>query len=157
LAREISRGVYQTLPTYGFAEAVPTRDGSAHRLVCTSYYNNVHPFIRYDTGDLIEPISQVGGILTFKIAEGRIGDFIEDRKGKRHSRTAIIFGRHHEGFDQVKHLQVREDGSGIITLVVTPRDMTVEPDKIRRGFDLDDLAIEWRIEKVSEPVRTAAG
>lgn len=157
LAREIAHGVYQSLPTYGFAEAVPTEDGNAYRLVCTSFHNRVHPFIRYDTGDLIEPIAQAGGSLTFRIAEGRVGDFIVDRNGKRHSLTAIIFGRHHDAFNQLRHLQVREESTGIITLVITPKDISIDVDLVMQGFDLDDLPIEWRIEKVSEPIRTAAG
>lgn len=157
LAREITRGVYQSLPTYGFAEAVPTEDGKAHRLVCTSLYNRVHPFIRYDTGDLIEPISQVDGCLTFRIKEGRVGDFIEDRDGKRHSLTAIIFGRHHEAFGQLQHLQVRDEGNGVVSLVVTPKDFSVTIDTLKQGFNLEDLPVDWRIEKVTEPVRTAAG
>lgn len=157
LAREIARGVYQSLPTYGYAEAVPTEDGSAYRLVCTSLHNRVHPFIRYDTGDLIEPISQDGGVLTFRIAEGRVGDFIEDRNGQRHSLTAIIFGRHHPIFSELQHLQVRQESPGVMTVVVTPKDMSVDEATIRQGFDLDDLPIQWQVEKVSEPVRTSAG
>lgn len=157
LAREIANGVYQSLPTYGFAEAIPTEDGKAHRLVCTSFHNRVHPFIRYDTGDLIEPIAQVGGSLTFRIAEGRVGDFIEDRNGKRHSLTAIIFGRHHEVFNRLQHLQVREEEPGVVTLVVTPKDLSTDVTTLEKGFDLGDLPIEWRIEKVPEPVRTSAG
>lgn len=155
LAREIARGVYQSLPTYGFAEAVPTEDGSAHRLVCTSLHNRVHPFIRYDTGDLIEPIAQADGSLTFRIAEGRVGDFIEDGNGQRHSLTAIIFGRHHPIFNQLQHLQVRQDAPGSVTLVVTPLDLSLDTEVVRQGFDLNDLPIEWRVEKVEAPVRTS--
>jgi len=157
LAREISKGVYQSLPTYGFAEAVPTEDGKAYRLVCTSLHNQVHPFIRYDTGDLIEPITQNGGTLTFRIAEGRVGDFIEDLNGQKHSLTAIIFGRHHKIFNELQHLQVKQEAPGVMTLVVTPKDMAIDIATIQQGFDLDDLPIQWQVEKVSEPVRTAAG
>lgn len=157
LAREIARGVYQSLPTYGYAEAVPTEDGSAYRLVCTSLHNRVHPFIRYDTGDLIEPICQDGGVLTFRIAEGRVGDFIEDLNGNRHSLTAVIFGRHHQIFSELQHLQVRQESPGVVTLVVTPKDRSINEVEIRQGFDLDDLPIQWQVEIVSEPVRTSAG
>jgi len=157
LARETARGVYESLPTYGFAEAVPTGQGSECRLVCTSLHNRVHPFIRYDTGDLVEPVSHCGGSLAFRITEGRVGDFIHDRQGRRHSLTAIIFGRHHEAFSLVRHLQVREDAPGVATLVVTPRTSAVDESALRQGFDLDDLDIEWRFQLVSEPVRTQAG
>ena len=157
LARETARGVYESLPTYGFAEAVPAGQGDECRLVCTSLHNRVHPFIRYDTGDLVEPVSHCGGTLAFRITEGRVGDFIHDRQGRRHSLTAIIFGRHHEAFSLVRHLQVREDAPGVATLVVTPRGASIDEASLRRGFDLDDLDIEWRFQLVAEPVRTPAG
>ncbi|MDD2768311.1 MAG: hypothetical protein PHT19_06230 [Methylococcus sp.] len=157
LARETSKGMYESLPTYGYAEAVPTSHGGEYRLVCTSLHNRAHPFIRYDTGDLIEPVSQQGGSLAFRITDGRVGDFVLDRHGKRHSLTAIVFGRHHAAFDLVKHLQLREDAPGFVTLMVTPRDAAVDRTTLRQGFDLDDLDIEWKLEVVEAPVRTQAG
>lgn len=30
-------------------------------------------------------------------------------------------------------------------------------DTLKQGFNLEDLPVDWRIEKVTEPVRTAAG
>jgi len=157
LARETALGVYESLPTYGYAEAVPVGNGQECRLVCTSLYNRVHPFIRYDTGDLIEPVSQSGGSLAFRIKEGRVGDFVLDRQGNKLALTAIIFGRHHSAFEFLRHLQVRDDGQGRIALLVTPRDSTVDVETLRKGFDLDDLDIEWQLEMVGAPIRTQAG
>jgi len=157
LARETALGVYESLPTYGYAEAVPVGNGPECRLVCTSLYNRVHPFIRYDTGDLVEPVAQCGGSLAFRIKEGRVGDFVMDRQGNRLALTAIIFGRHHSAFEYLRHLQVRDEGQGRITLVVTPRDGSADVETLRQGFDLDDLDIELRLETVDEPVRTQAG
>jgi phenylacetate-CoA ligase len=157
LARETAVGVYASLPSYGYAEAVPIEDSSVYCLVCTSLHNRVHPFIRYDTGDLIEPISHLGGSLAFRISEGRVGDFVVDRHGNKHALTAIIFGRHHDAFEHLQHLQIRDEGQGRITLVVTPRDSTVEADTLIQGFDLNDLDIEWRLQIVDAPVRTQAG
>ena len=157
LARETARGIYESLPTYGYAEAVPTVQGDDCRLVCTSLHNYVHPFIRYDTGDLIKPVSRFGGGLAFQIAEGRNGDFIRDRQGRRHSLTAIIFGRHHEAFELVRHLQVREESPGVATLLITPRNVLVDESTLRRRFDLEDLDIDWDIQIVPEPLRTPAG
>mgnify|MGYP001765650735 CR=1 FL=1 len=157
LAPETARGLYESLPTYGFAEAVADDGVPHHRLVCTSLHNYAHPFIRYDTGDLVAPISQRGGSLAFRIAEGRVGDFVTDRQGKRHSLTAIIFGRHHPAFELLHHLQVRQDGPGAVSLLVTPRCPSFDVVALRSGLDLDDLDFDWRIEPVTEPVRTAAG
>ncbi|MBX5463204.1 MAG: hypothetical protein IRZ28_19205 [Steroidobacteraceae bacterium] len=157
LARETAAGVYESFPTYGYAEAVATEHGDAHRLVVTSLHNHVHPFIRYDTGDLIEPIATRGGSLSFRISEGRVGDFVVDRRGNRHALTSVIFGRHHEAFELLQHVQVRDDGGGCVTLLVTPRISGVSADEIFRRFDLQDLDIEWRLEVRKTPVRTAAG
>jgi len=157
LARETSLGVYESLPTYGYAEGIPTGDGQAHRLVCTSLHNRVHPFIRYDTGDLIEPVSAHYGSLAFRISEGRVGDFILDRQGNRHSLTAVIFGRHHEAFEMLQHLQVRDEGAGRVALIVTPRHPSIDPCSLMQGFDLNDLDVDWRLEVVDAPIRTKAG
>ncbi len=157
LARETALGVYTSLPTYGYAEAVPVEDSADYRLVCTSLHNRVHPFIRYDTGDLIAPISQLGSSLEFRISEGRVGDFVVDRHGNKHALTAIIFGRHHDAFEHLLHLQVRDEGQGRITLVVTPRDKAVQANTLMQGFDLNDLNIEWQLQIVEAPVRTQTG
>lgn len=157
LARETARGIYESLPTYGYAEAVPAAEGGAYRLVCTGLHNRAHPFIRYDTGDLIEPLSQACGSLAFRVVEGRVGDFIVDRNGKKHSLTAIIFGRHHNAFDSIKHIQVRQDAVGKVTFLVTPRNSQQDDAGIRAGLDLSDLDLEWGVELVAEPVRTIGG
>jgi phenylacetate-CoA ligase len=157
LARETGVGIYQSFATYGFAEAVPTEDGAHHRLVSSSLHNLSHPFIRYDTGDLIEPVSNVGASLAFRIKQGRIGDFVTDRGGRRLALTSIIFGRHHPAFDEVQHLQVRQDMPGRITLLVVPRSVPFDIQVLRSGFDFSGLDLDWHLEAVPEPVRSKLG
>jgi phenylacetate-CoA ligase len=157
LARETARGVYESLPTYGYAEAVPLKDDSGCRLVCTSLHNRAHPFIRYDTGDLVEPISRQRGSLAFRISEGRIGDFVVDRLGLKVSLTAIIFGRHHAAFESLQHLQVRQDVPGQITLLVVSRTSNINLATLRQSFDFSGLNLDWEIEIIDSPVRTLAG
>lgn len=157
LAGETAVGVYESASTYGYAEAVEAADGGAHRLVVTSLHNHVHPFIRYDTGDRVEPVSQESGRLSFRISEGRVGDFIVDRHGSRHALTGLIFGRHHSAFELLRHLQVRDDGGGRVTLLLTPRKKGVSADEIWRNLDVQDLDIDWQLEILDEPVRSAAG
>jgi len=157
LARETSIGLYESLPTYGYAEAVGNEESEDHRLICTSFHNRAHPFIRYDTGDTIEPVSQRAGSLAFRIREGRVGDFVVDKRGNRHSLTAIIFGRHHAAFELIEHLQVRDEGDGRLVLVVTSRSPSVSRESLMGKFDLTDLDFDFSIELVSDPVRTKAG
>ena len=156
LAGETASGIYQSLPTYGFAEALASEEGS-ERLVCTSLHNFVHPFIRYDTGDLIQPVFKFGASLAFRIVEGRVGDFVTDRNGRRLSLTSIIFGRHHSGFDDLLHLQVRQDAPGRITLLIVPRSLPVDVEAARANFDFSGLDLDWRLELLAEPLRTSAG
>lgn len=157
LAGETAQGIYQSLPTYGYAEAVAQDGERASRLVCSSLHNRVHPFIRYDTGDLIEPMTQVGTSLAFKIAEGRVGDFIEDRARRRLALTSIIFGRHHPAFDDLLHLQIRQEAAGRISLLVVPRDACAAADTFRSGFDFSGLDLDWDVLLIPAPVRTPAG
>jgi phenylacetate-CoA ligase len=157
LAKETSENLYQSYPTYGLAESVPLSGGDGARLISTSFHNLTHPFIRYDTGDVIEPVQQHGAALVFKIKEGRVGDFILDKTGQRHSLTAIIFGRHHHGFNYLRHLQVRDDGGGSIALIVCPRTGFTATDITLDKFSLSDLPIDWTIELRDEPVRSRQG
>ena len=157
LAHETARGVYESLPTYGYVEAIPSVDGSGDRLVCTSLHNRIHPFIRYDTGDLIESISVQRGSLAFHIREGRVGDFVLDRAGKKQALTSIIFGRHHIAFDSLQHLQVRQDVPGRITLLIVPRYSNFSLVTLSQGFDFSGLNLDWQIEIIDAPVRTPAG
>jgi phenylacetate-CoA ligase len=157
LARESAVGVYSTFPTYGFAEAVPTEDGAAYRLVCTSIDNTAHPFVRYDTGDLIQPVSTRRGAIEFRVTDGRIGDFIIDRAGNRHTLTAVIFGRHHQAFEFIRHIQVYQAVPGQVTFLVTPRQAGPTPEDIMQSLDLAGLDIRCMVKIVAEPVRTKSG
>jgi phenylacetate-CoA ligase len=156
IAKETAEGVYESFPTMGFAESVPDHDGS-NRLVCTSLGNTAHPFVRYDTGDRIEPVSSRRGALEFRIKEGRIGEFIVDRKGDRHALTAIVFGRHHAAFELASHIQVHQAADGKVTFVVTPRDPGTDTAAISSQLDMKGLDIEWSVRVVEAPVRTKSG
>jgi phenylacetate-CoA ligase len=156
LARETSIGVYSTFPTYGFAEAIPA-EGGAFRLVCTSVANRAHPFVRYDTGDLVRPLGTRRGALEFSIAEGRVGEFIVDRHGNRHALTAVIFGRHHEAFELVRHLQVHQSEPGHVTLVATPRQPGLTPSDLMSRMELSGLDFTWTPRIADEPIRTRYG
>ena len=105
---------YRPFATYGLAEVV---DG---HLIGTSFYNFDMPLIRYDTGDLVEAtkVSEGGLVEEFAIKEGRSGDFIEDKNGKKIPLTALIFGRHHKAFDVADYVQIGQREPGKATLYV---------------------------------------
>lgn len=156
LAYEVDKYVYAPLHTYGYAEAVPCDDG--YRLVCTGYYNRVSPFIRYDTGDIIEPLEQDGLLRSFRIKRGRVGDFIIDKDGRKISLTALIFGRHHPIFARARFLQIAQQCPGRATIVVTsPVGAGLRKEDVCSMMDLSDVRIHFDMMVVDEPIRTKAG
>lgn len=157
LAKEVDPGYYSPLQTYGFAEAV-SRDNGLQHLVGTSYWNRASPFIRYDTGDRILADMTETILSRFQITEGRVGDFVVRADGSQIGLTALIFGRHHPAFGLIKHVQVRQDLPGEITLVIVPRvGVRSDHEKIKAGFILSDVGLRVRFEFVLKPVRTDRG
>jgi phenylacetate-CoA ligase len=152
------QGLYHPFQTYGYCEAVPAHEVGKWRLVGTSYHNRSSPFVRYDTGDEIEPIEVEGGILrTFRIAAGRVGDYVVDCSGTRISLTALVFGRHHKLFDVAQFVQIRQTTPGKMTVVITPRDGFPATFALSHWFDLRALNIEVDHEIIRRPIRTELG
>lgn len=150
--------VYEPFHTYGYCEAMQDKQTGGCRLIGTSYFNRASPFIRYDTGDDIEPIDFEGGILrSFRIRSGREADFVVDREGVPIPLTALIFGRHHELFNLAKFLQVRQEERGRITVLVTPKDRLPESIDLAKWFDDSDLALDVAFEVLQSPILTPSG
>lgn len=143
---------YFPFQTYGFTEAIPSSSGDS-KLIGTSYYNYNSPFIRYDTGDRIEDAQFDAEILSsFKISRGRIGDIIFDKEGNSISLTALIFGRHHEAFNVIDFLQIRQSKKGHATLCVTTKQLVgIEM------FNLENVDIIFELEIIPTPIKTSAG
>lgn len=136
---------YRPFPTYGYCEVV---DG---HLIGTSFHNTDMPLIRYDTGDLVEALP--GG--AFAVREGRSGDFIVDKNGKRIPLTALIFGRHHHAFDVANSVQIGQKDAGRATLYVSGlNDSKLSIDEL---FDLTNVAVEFNLELIPQPIRTKLG
>ena len=150
---------YRPFATYGLAEVV---DG---HLVGTSFHNFEMPLIRYDTGDLVEATDRTsGGLVTeFAIKEGRSGDFIEDRNGKKIPLTALIFGRHHKAFDVADYIQIGQSAPGKATLYITMKshshkmDTRCDNSALASLFDLSNVAIDFEFKILDKPIRTAMG
>ncbi len=143
---------YRPFATYGLAEVV---DG---HLIGTSFHNFDMPLIRYDTGDLVEAtkVSEGGLVEEFAIKEGRSGDFIEDKNGKKIPLTALIFGRHHKAFDVADYVQIGQTEPGKATLYVTMKNREVGGD-MAKLFDLTNVDVDFEFKVVERPVRTGMG
>ncbi|ARN77768.1 hypothetical protein BST97_07015 [Nonlabens spongiae] len=146
---------YKPFLTYGFAEAIATFKQKTS-LVATSYYNYATPLIRYDTEDLIEePIVESGILDSFKITQGRSGQFVIDGDGNKVNLTALIFGRHHQIFDHSEFIQVKQSVPGQLTIIYTSKKV-LEQDA-RNLFDTSNINMSFSFTRVEEPIRTTSG
>lgn len=150
--REPGSGIYYPFHSYGYAEAVP--DGDTFRLVATSTHNFATPFIRYDTGDLIEPTFKDGLLECFRIKEGRNSDSVIDKNGRSISLTGLIFGRHHQAFDHSEHVQVRQPAPGTIEILVTSKE---NRESWAELFDFSNAFFDVSFTQIDSPVRTPLG
>jgi phenylacetate-CoA ligase len=157
LAWEVDRYVYEPFPTYGYCEAVRDEEGAYH-LVGTSFGNTASPFIRYDTEDCIAPEFDGGLLRRFRVERGRVGDVITDARGTPVSLTALVFGRHHRAFEWASFVQVRQDRPGEAAIMVTgPSGKVMTEESLAGEFDFEGVAMRFRFELRTEPVRTPAG
>lgn len=146
---------YEYVPflSYGFAEAVKI-NGSYH-LIGTCFSNKATPFIRYDTEDLIEPnFSNNGYLNSFKIKEGRIGEFVIDKNGNLISLTGLIFGQHHKLFDYIDFLQVKQPTPGKLIVYYSSKLEIQYPDVL---FDTRNMQIDFSFEQYKQPIKTSLG
>jgi phenylacetate-CoA ligase len=153
--------IYEPFVTYGFAEAVNYPDGV--HLISTGWDNLSHPFIRYDTGDLIDPICKDGLMHAFKIKEGRASEFILDKYGRKISLTGLIFGRHHDNFIHSKKLfeyaefiQINQERQGEATIYIITQDDKISSDLISL-FNFKDVKIDFSFDIRKKPFRTSIG
>lgn len=155
MAYETKKFEYDIFQTYGYAEALKMENNFS--LVGTSYFNFAGPLIRYDTEDLIEPLTFDNKVLNkFKIQEGRKGDYILDKNGNKISLTGLIFGRHHKLFDFVDHLQIRQDYQGSATILYSSKD-ELELKIINELFDSSNINMSFDFKHCKEPYKTTSG
>jgi phenylacetate-CoA ligase len=146
--------VYEPFQTYGYAEEVNS-DGK-NELVATSYYNEASPLIRYNTNDEITETTSEGGILqSFQMKGGRSGEFVIDRDGKKINLTGLIFGRHHELFNESKYIQVKQIEPGVIEIHYVANALSA--DRAATLFDSNNVNMDISFVQRDEPVRTVAG
>lgn len=150
--REPGSGIYYPFQSYGFAEAIP--EGNTHRLIATATHNFATPFIRYDTGDLIDPTFKEGLLESFRIKEGRNSENVIDRNARSISLTGLIFGRHHKAFEYSEHIQVRQSAPGKIEIFITSK--TKRSDWADQ-FDFSNAFFDITFSQIDTPIRTPSG
>lgn len=146
---------YYPFLTYGYSEAIKNLEDE-YDLVSTSYYNFASPLIRYNTNDLInEPKFEDGILCSFQILNGRNGEFVTDINNNKINLTALIFGRHHELFNYIKFIQVKQLSAGLLQIFFVS-DM-LDEESASNLFDKRNLNFKLIFKKINEPIRTVSG
>ena len=143
---------YRPFMTYGYAEV------QGERLIGTSYHNQDMPLIRYDTGDMVEGKMDSSGLLEyFKITQGREGDFVVDKNGKKLPVSSIVYGRHHKIFDIADYVQIKQEKDGEIIFYITVKDRKSAKidglDSISY-FNLSNIELDYKFRLIDAPKRT---
>ena len=157
LAFDFGNQRYEIMQSYGFVES--KQCGAENHIISTSYDNYASPFIRYDTGDVIDSIEEDKGlILSFKMTDGgRSGQFIYDKKGSRISLTGLIFGRHHKLFNYCTQVQIAQTTPGCAIVYYVADENNLEGKKPEELFDSNDIEMDFVFERINQPIRTKAG
>lgn len=151
-AGEISAGVYKPYHSYGFAEAIEENDD--FNLVGTSFFNYATPLIRYNTQDIVKPTYECGVLDSFLIEKGRNGDFILDKDNHKIFLTGLVYGRHHELFNYVSHVQVKQLKAGMATIIYVSPESDFDPKSL---FDASNVKIKFDFLRLEKPILTAVG
>jgi phenylacetate-CoA ligase len=88
---------------------------------------------------------------------GRIGQYVEDKDGKKLSLTGLIFGKHHDLFDYCSQLQVSQKNRGEIIIYYVPiRELpsNIPPSQL---FDSAGLKLDISFKKIDQPIKTTSG
>lgn len=152
LASETTSFVYSPFLTYGFSE-VAIIENTQH-LIGTSYSNFASPFIRYDTGDIIDAMIEDDLLCSFKITQGREGEFITDAFGQKIPLTGLIFGRHHQLFNQVDFIQVKQRENGKATIFFVSKNIIYNPADL---FDSSNISINFSYIQIDKPIISHSG
>jgi phenylacetate-CoA ligase len=144
------KGTFNVLQSYGYCEVVE------NQLIGTSYESFGTPLIRYATGDKVTNFAEEDGIVnSFRLQEGRTGEFVIDSGGKKITLTGLIFGRHHKIFNYVSHIQVFQKKLGLVTIVYCSKaELPEDPADL---FDSHNVNIMFDFLRVSEPIKTISG
>lgn len=86
---------------------------------------------------------------------GRSGESVIDRDGKKINLTGLIFGRHHELFNEAKYIQVKQIAPGVIEIHYVSENLPAE--KAASLFDSNNVNLDISFMPRREPVRTVSG
>lgn len=148
--------IYDVLQSYGYVEVSLVEND--YRIIATTYDNYASPLIRYDTEDIVEDPCWKDGIITrFRMKNGRSGDFILDKNGKKISLTGFLFGKHHKLYYYASQVQISQRRKGEAILYYVPI-KNLPPDfDASRYFDCSDEELDVTFLQIEKPIKTKSG
>ncbi|SHK16616.1 phenylacetate-CoA ligase [Clostridium cavendishii DSM 21758] len=159
---------YHIQSEYGYVELIDDdgnevlEDGKIGEIVCTSFINNVTPFIRYRTGDMAVYSSEVckcgRAYKLLKKIEGRKQDFFIDINGDK-----INYIQHDAAVttikDKIKAYQYEQNEPGKLLLKIEPKSKLSDSDilEVKNNFNIYYSKFELEIREVENIERTSRG
>lgn len=133
-------GMHMSLE-YGYPELLDTDTPTIKKLITTSFYNSVMPFVRYDTGDLIEVFEEkkINGKIALPIVKtvlGRKDDFIVGLNGAK--LPSINFYTLFREFSKIKAFQIVQYSTlEVLVLIRTSEQLSGEElAALKKGMEL---------------------
>lgn len=167
-------GYYHEFMEHSYLEFINDDSQDAHsgeyaRIIGTSLINDVVPFIRYETGDMVKLSDDFGSKICsgdnsgpstlIDSIQGRCsGDVMVTKYGNLVSVTGM--NTHSDIFDHVKRIQYYQDTKGIVVLKLVKTDDYSEKDEAKIISELQTKfqhQVDLRIEYVDDISRTARG
>ena len=161
-------GLYREFMEHSYLEYLDTcnqpvkNDGEA-RIIGTSFINNVVPFIRYDTEDMVNITvsnakNKSDGPIINSILGRCSGDVMIAKNGNLISVTAM--NTHSNIFDNTKRIQYYQDTAGVVVLKIVKLDSYTALDEERILSELRSKfqnQVDLKLEYVLDIPRTARG
>lgn len=163
-------GLYHEFMEHSYLEYLdkdnlPAGEGNIARIVGTSLINDVVPFIRYETGDMVKLHKNICSRNTFRPStlidsiQGRCsGDVMVAKNGNLISVTAM--NTHSDIFDHTHRIQYYQDTKGIVVLKIVKTDEYDEQDEqkiIKELHTKFQNQVDLHIEYVEDIPRTKRG
>lgn len=142
--------VYYLSPFYGYAEVLddqgnPVEEGETGHLVVTGFGNRVQPWIRYDSGDMVQYGGREGGVLCLSGLKGRGKDFIYDADMQRIPLVGFMDIHYLKCHPHIRQYQIQQDepGAVLFRLVKTSSWTQEDEDEIHSAFARKHLRVSF--------------
>jgi len=162
---------YLVDPLYGYAELIDINNTAINttvttkRIIATGFNNFVMPLIRYDTNDEATLSPKPCGLckdhktMLLGEIEGRKGDYIVGKDGRKISITAIIFGQHLNAFKKITHFQLVQNLPGLVDFNIVGDKILTSKEEIELKTIMQrsaDFTIDVNVKYVSNLIRTSS-